>query len=1065
MYGEAGYSGHNTDDAINFGGANVWVRSEPEMLQRMEIPISDGVDDVELLDNGRVYTGSGDIEMTFGQYPNEHHEKVGLAFRSIGLKQGIQVAHAEIQFTATASDNELVELEISAVAVDSFVDWETHGTSMPLGNGDPSRDPTTGRDSSGDAILMTDPPFGINDVTDAVTWLPRPWSKGQSGRAQATTELKDVINAIVGRPNWREGNDMGFIIAHTCPTTGYGSTCTSVQMGADSASNQRLCEAEPGCLYAGLSMNGDGGVGFRPEYDHGAPTLVESCSCLNGRRTATSFNRNQEEAAKLVVYHSPTGYTNPCGTNPCQNGGTCVPSKYAVAYTCSCPSIDIVGFHCEVQMDLMQYPARADQPAIGPGWVLVRRVQQGMSWHPADDQLRGTDVYGTYPADLRNADQAPATFSVPFADIDFNQFLFESGDRSQWLIMDRKEIEDCDAIVASGIDRPWQPWHPSVRVSSATVDGSCEACSPAGAGWTRVFQGSVPGSNIHLWGPSACGSESATRTCVPEGVSLEECKAHCDEDPTCAAFEFGVAYGGSQTAYQEGDCQPQSSADPINYLSDDWNLDLYVKGSNDELSAGSGYAVQQYCRPTAREDPWISVAEHPADIVYGEGAYQGHNTDDAISHGGANVWVRKLPTCAIGHTPKTGDDGQWVPTGNTEEPYQCVPDGNFVVQRSAYGAHDHLESFEDVNSPIGAGWYLVRRTHTAQWHQATDALSGTAIYGTFDPSGTSRRTFSIPFVEYDYDQFLFASGDMTMWMIMNKGALMDCQSIKASAIDLPWNPVIQHSNFEVECNAQNTDEHGCTDLPFCEWVPSHADEHQQCVGVSCNTDDRTVNCALKASDHSWNGMLGAEQYCRATCCPEDPVISASDHPKEVCYSEAGTNANRFVWVHEEMDWHSAQENCMSIGMTLATILNEQDQTAVMEASQGNGGWVGLTDDDHNNAPAIIACPGAPGCDASVSTHEGEWVFTDGSVVGDMNWETDRVWTQEPGAFSNWAAGEPNEGTGGEDCAYLKGEGSSTQCQLGQGTGCWNDSEYKAFAINLHTRPFASCWWHWLRASR
>lgn len=243
MYGEAGYSGHNTDDAINFGGANVWVRSEPEMLQRMEIPISDGVDDVELLDNGRVYTGSGDIEMTFGQYPNEHHEKVGLAFRSIGLKQGIQVAHAEIQFTATASDNELVELEISAVAVDSFVDWETHGMDMPLGNGDPSRDPTTGRDSSGDAILMTDPPFGINDVTDAVTWLPRPWSKGQSGRAQATTELKDVINAIVGRPNWREGNDMGFIIAHTCPTTGYGSTCTSVQMGADSASNQRLCEA------------------------------------------------------------------------------------------------------------------------------------------------------------------------------------------------------------------------------------------------------------------------------------------------------------------------------------------------------------------------------------------------------------------------------------------------------------------------------------------------------------------------------------------------------------------------------------------------------------------------------------------------------------------------------------------------------------------------------------------------------------------------------------------------------------------------------------------------------
>ena len=51
-------------------------------------------------------------------------------------------------------------------------------------------------------------------------------------------------------------------------------------------------------------------------------------------------------------------------------------------------------------------------------------------------------MYGSYPTDLRNADQAPATFSVAFADVDFNQFMFESGDRSQWVIMDRKEIED-----------------------------------------------------------------------------------------------------------------------------------------------------------------------------------------------------------------------------------------------------------------------------------------------------------------------------------------------------------------------------------------------------------------------------------------------------------------------------------------------------------------------------------------------------------------------------------------------------------------------------------------------
>ena len=555
--------------------------------------------------------------LVLNRYPNEHHEKIGLAFRDVGLKQGAQVAHAEIQFTATESDNEMVELEIAGVDVDNFVDWPTHGTAIPLDNGDTSRDPVTGF-VDGDAVLMQEPPFGITDVTPAVSWLPRPWSKGQSGPAQATTELKDIVNRILARPGWQQGNSMGFIISHTCPETGYGSTCGTVAMDADAGTNQRRCEAEEGCLYAGIDMNAEGGQAYRPEYQHGAPTLVESCSCLNGRRTATSFNRRPQEAAKLVLYYSPTAYTDPCATNPCQNGGTCVPSKYSVSYTCACPSIDIIGFHCEVVMNLARRSGVATQPEIGPGWVLVRRVQQGTSWHPADDQLRGTDVYGTYPSDLRNADRAQATFSVAFADIDWNQMLFESGDRSQWLIMDKKEIEDCDAIVASGIDRPWEPWRPSVRLSSATVDGTCEACSPAGPGWTRVFQGSIPSSNIHLWGPSACGSESDTRTCVPEGVSLDQCKAHCDDLPGCVAFEFGVNYGGAQTAYQEGDCQPQSASSPVNYLSDEWNLDLYIKGESDELNAGSGYTVQQYCRPTAREDPWISKNSSPACQHYSE---------------------------------------------------------------------------------------------------------------------------------------------------------------------------------------------------------------------------------------------------------------------------------------------------------------------------------------------------------------------------------------------------------------------------------------------------------------
>ena len=106
---------------------------------------------------------------------------------------------------------------------------------------------------------------------------------------------------------------------------------------------------------------------------------------------------------------------------------------------------------------------------------------------------------------------------------------------------------------------------------------------------------------------------------------------------------------------------------------------------------------------------------------------------------------------------------------------------------------------------------------------------------------------------------------------------------------------------------------------------------------------------------------------------------------------------------------------MEMGMTLASIHNEPDQIAVMEASRGNGGWVGLTDDDHD--AVNDHCPGAPGCGSSVSTTEGEWVFTDGTVIGNM--DEARHWTPREGAFHNWASGEPGDSSVGEDCAYLK----------------------------------------------
>jgi hypothetical protein len=66
----------------------------------------------------------------------------------------------------------------------------------------------------------------------------------------------------------------------------------------------------------------------------------------------------------------------------------------------------------------------------GGGWALVRRVQAGTRWHPATDDLQGTDTYGT-PV----ASDADGTFSRMFSSLikgDDTEFLFATGNRNMF---------------------------------------------------------------------------------------------------------------------------------------------------------------------------------------------------------------------------------------------------------------------------------------------------------------------------------------------------------------------------------------------------------------------------------------------------------------------------------------------------------------------------------------------------------------------------------------------------------------------------------------------------------
>jgi hypothetical protein len=71
----------------------------------------------------------------------------------------------------------------------------------------------------------------------------------------------------------------------------------------------------------------------------------------------------------------------------------------------------------------------------GGDWELVRHVQAGNSWHPAKDQLRGTEAYGT-----SNGPLADHAWSKKFDATPFTEFLFATGDCEHWLIATKASV-------------------------------------------------------------------------------------------------------------------------------------------------------------------------------------------------------------------------------------------------------------------------------------------------------------------------------------------------------------------------------------------------------------------------------------------------------------------------------------------------------------------------------------------------------------------------------------------------------------------------------------------------
>ena len=153
----------------------------PGAIEVIEVSVSNGIDDAEEHTNGIVDLASSDLEL--GE--DWDYQVIGIRFEDIAIPQGATITSAYVQFqvdeTSTGEANLLIEADAAdSAAVFTSTAWDIS-----------SREPTTAN----------------------VSWTPDDWpTVGEAGVFQQTPDISLIIQEIVERSGWAEGNAIALII-------------------------------------------------------------------------------------------------------------------------------------------------------------------------------------------------------------------------------------------------------------------------------------------------------------------------------------------------------------------------------------------------------------------------------------------------------------------------------------------------------------------------------------------------------------------------------------------------------------------------------------------------------------------------------------------------------------------------------------------------------------------------------------------------------------------------------------------------------------------------------------
>jgi hypothetical protein len=165
--------------------------------QTFEKRISSNMDDVEEKSNGRMYTTSSDLELTY----DGNEQTVGLRYTRVTIPQGATITNAYVQFTTDETNSGATSLTIRA-------------------------------EDENNASAFSESRYNVSSrrqTAAAVNWQPAAWnSVGSAGSDQRTPNLKSLVQEVVNRSGWNSGNSLVLMV------TGSGERTAESHNGSSS---------------------------------------------------------------------------------------------------------------------------------------------------------------------------------------------------------------------------------------------------------------------------------------------------------------------------------------------------------------------------------------------------------------------------------------------------------------------------------------------------------------------------------------------------------------------------------------------------------------------------------------------------------------------------------------------------------------------------------------------------------------------------------------------------------------------------------------------------------------